>query len=174
MATGVAWARHELLEAMPPYQTGSNMAHDVDLDSAVLEHDGQKFQAGTPNVSGPIGLAAACAYINRLGRDAVAAHERAITARALAVLAQVPGLKLIGPSSTANRLPVFCFTLPNTDVPAIVKALDAEGVAVRGGDMAALPLLQRFGTRAAARVSCYLYNSVEEIDRLGEILMRLR
>ena len=174
MATGVAWARRELLEAMPPYQTGSNMAHDVDLDSAVLEHDGQKFQAGTPNVSGPIGLAAACAYMNRLGRDAVAAHERAITARALAVLAQVPGLKLIGPWSTDNRLPVFCFTLPNTDVPAIVKALDAEGVAIRGGDMAALPLLQRFGTGAAARASCYLYNSVEDIDRLGAILMRLR
>jgi cysteine desulfurase/selenocysteine lyase len=174
MATGVAWARHELLEAMPPYQTGSNMAHDVDLDSAVFEHDGQKFQAGTPNVSGPIGLAAACTYVNGLGRDAVATHEKAITTRALAVLAQVPGLKLIGPSSSENRLPVFCFTLTTTDVPAIVKALDAEGVAIRGGDMAALPLLQRFGTRAAARVSCYLYNSIDEIDRLGEILMRLR
>jgi cysteine desulfurase/selenocysteine lyase len=173
MATGVAWARHELLEEMPPYQTGSNMAHDVDLDSAVLEHDGQKFQAGTPNVSGPIGLAAACGYLNSLGRDAVAAHERAITSRALAVLGQVPGLKLIGPSSAENRLPVFCFTLPNVDVPAIVKALDAEGVAIRGGDMAALPLLQRFGTRAAARVSCYLYNSIDEVDRLGEILVRL-
>src|SRR5688500_5231858 len=167
MATGVAWARHELLEAMPPYQTGSNMAHDVGLDSAVLEHDGQKFQAGTPNVSGPIGLAAACTYVNGLGRDAVATHEKAITTRALAVLAQVPGLKLIGPSSSENRLPVFCFTLTTTDVPAIVKALDAEGFAIRGGDMAALPLLQRFGTRAAARVSCYLYNSVEENDRLG-------
>ena len=174
MATGVAWARRELLEAMPPYQTGSNMAHDVDLDSAVLEHDGQKFQAGTPNVSGPIGLAAACAYMNRLGRDAVAAHEKAITARALAMLARVPGLKLIGPSSPENRLPVFCFTLAKTDVPAIVKALDAEGVAIRGGDMAALPLLQRFGTTAAARMSCYLYNSTEEIDRVGEMLMRLR
>ncbi len=76
MATGVAWGRRELLEAMPPYQTGSNMAHDVDLDNAVLEHDGQKFQAGTPNVSGPIGLAAACAYLNGLGRDTIAAHER--------------------------------------------------------------------------------------------------
>ena len=72
---------------MPPYQTGSNMAHDVDLDSAVLEHDGQKFQAGTPNVSGPIGLAAACAYLNGLGRDAIAAHERALTAHALSMLA---------------------------------------------------------------------------------------
>ena len=174
MATGVAWARRELLEAMPPYQTGSNMAHDVDLESAVLEHDGQKFQAGTPNVSGPIGLAAACAYMNGLGREAIAAHERAITARALAMFARVPGLKLIGPSAADNRLPVFCFTLVNTEVPAIVKALDAEGIAIRGGDMAALPLLQRFGTRAAARVSCYLYNSIDEIDRLGEILMRLR
>ena len=173
MATGVAWARHELLEAMPPYQTGSNMAHDVDLEGAVLEHDGQKFQAGTPNVSGPIGLAAACAYINRLGRDAIAAHERAVTVRALEMFRRVPGLKLIGPAAPDNRLPVFCFTLPKVDVPAIVKALDAEGVAIRGGDMAALPLLQRFGTKAAARVSCYLYNSIDEIDRLGEILMRL-
>jgi cysteine desulfurase / selenocysteine lyase len=173
MATGVAWARHELLEAMPPYQTGSNMAHDVDLESAVLEHDGQKFQAGSPNVSGPIGLAAACAYMNGLGREAVAAHEKTITARALAVLMRVPGLKLIGPAAPENRLPVFCFTLPNADVPSIVKALDAEGIAIRGGDMAALPLLQRFGTRVAARVSCYLYTSVDEIDRLGEILLRL-
>ena len=172
MATGVAWARHDLLEAMPPYQTGSNMAHDVDLEGAVLEHDGQKFQAGTPNVSGPIGLAAACAYVSRIGRDAIAAHERAITTRALEMFRRVPGLKLIGPSTPEHRLPVFCFTLPKLDVPAIVKALDAEGIAIRGGDMAALPLLQRFGTKAAARVSCYLYNSVEEIDRLGEILMR--
>jgi cysteine desulfurase/selenocysteine lyase len=173
MATGVAWARRELLEAMPPYQTGSNMAHDVDLESAVLEHDGQKFQAGSPNVSGPIGLAAACAYVTGLGREAIAAHERAITARALAMFARVPGLTLIGPSTPEHRVPVFCFTLAHAGVPAIVKALDAEGVAIRGGDMAALPLLQRFGTRAAARVSCYFYNSVDEIDRLGEILMRL-
>lgn len=173
MATGVAWARHDLLEAMPPYQTGSNMAHDVDLETAVLEHDGQKFQAGTPNVSGPIGLAAACAYMNGLGREAIAAHERAITTRALSMFARVPGLKLIGPSTAENRLPVFCFTLATSDVPGIVKALDAEGVAIRGGDMAALPLLQRFGAKAAARVSCYLYTSIDEIDRLGETLMRL-
>jgi len=124
-------------------------------------------------VSGPIGLAAACAYVNRLGREAIAVHERAITARALEMFRRVPGLKLIGPATADNRLPVFCFTLPNVDVPAIVKALDAEGIAIRGGDMAALPLLQRFGTKAAARVSCYLYNSIDEIDRLGEILMRL-
>lgn len=173
MATGVAWARRELLEAMPPYQTGSNMAHEVDLENAVLEHDGQKFQAGTPNVSGPVGLAAACRYLNGLGRDAIAAHERAITTHALAMFGRVPGLKLIGSTAADQRVPVFCFTLQNAEVPAIVRTLDAEGVAVRGGDMAALPLLQRFGTSAAARVSCYLYNSIDEIDRLGAALLRI-
>lgn len=173
MATGVMWARRELLQAMPPYQTGSNMAHEVDLERAVLEHDGQKFQAGTPNVSGPIGLAAACAYLDGLGRGAIAAHERALTDRALSVLREVPGLQLIGPASADERVPVFCFTIRGVAVPAIVKALDDEGVAVRGGDMAALPLLERFGTKAAARVSCYLYNTTAEIDRLGDVLRRL-
>ncbi len=175
MATGVAWARPELLEAMPPYQTGSNMAHDVDLDgNAVLEHDGQKFQAGTPNVSGPIGLAAACAYLNGLGRGAVNEHERAITTRALKALRQVPKLKLIGRwEDDGQRVPVFCFTIDGVPVAAIVKALDAEGVAVRGGDMAALPLLKRLGVTAAARMSAYLYTSPEEIDRTAAVLMRL-
>ena len=173
MATGVAWARREILEAMPPYQTGSNMAHDVTFDSAVFEHDGQKFQAGTPNVSGPIGLAAACAYVNAIGRDAIASHEQTLTTRALEVLKRVRGLKLIGSTTADNRVPVFCFTIDGIPVPAIVKALDEEGIAIRGGDMAALPLLERFGTKTAARVSAYLYNTVEDIDRLGAILARL-
>ena len=174
MATGVAWARHEILEAMPPYQTGSNMAHDVTFDSAVLEHDGQKFQAGTPNVSGPIGLAAACAYLDGLGRSAIAEHEQALTRRALEMFGRLRGVKLIGPATAGDRVPVFCFTLDGVPVPAIVKALDDEGIAIRGGDMAALPLLERFGTKSAARVSAYLYNSVQDIDRAGAVLDKLR
>ena len=173
MATGVAWAKLDLLDAMPPYQTGSNMAHDVDFEHAVFEHGGQKFQAGTPNVSGPIGLAAACAYLNGLGRAAIADHERILTTRTLAMLRGIPKLTLIGPSSVENRVPVFCFTLDGTPVPAIVKALDDEGIAVRGGDMAALPLLRRFGTSAAVRISAYLYSSPDEIDRIGDVLKRL-
>jgi cysteine desulfurase/selenocysteine lyase len=173
MATGVAWARHEILEAMPPYQTGSNMAHDVTMDGAVLEHDGQKFQAGTPNVSGPIGLAAACAYLNGLGRTVIAEHEQTLTRHALGVFKRVRGLKLIGATTADDRVPVFCFTIDGVAVPAIVKALDDQGLAIRGGDMAALPLLERFGTRAAARVSAYLYNTVEDLDRLGAVLDRL-
>jgi cysteine desulfurase/selenocysteine lyase len=173
MATGVAWARQEILEAMPPYQTGSNMAHDVTLDHAVFEHDGQKFQAGTPNVSGPVGLAVACAYLNGLGRAAIAAHERELTTRALEMFRSIRGLKLVGSASADNRVPVFCFTINGVAVPAIVKALDDEGIAIRGGDMAALPLLERFATKTAARVSLYLYNTAEEIDRLGAALRRL-
>jgi len=174
MATGVAWARHEILEAMPPYQTGSNMAHEVTVDSEVLEHDGQKFQAGTPNVSGPVGLAAACAYLDRLDRAAVAAHERTLVAHALDVFGHVRGLKLIGSTRPNDRVPVFCFTIDGVAVPAIVKALDEEGIAIRGGDMAALPLLERFGVKEAARVSCFLYNTVEDLDRLGAVLDRLK
>ena len=173
MATGVAWARREILEAMPPYQTGSNMAHEVTFDGAVLEHDGQKFQAGTPNVSGPIGLAAACAYLNGLGRTAIAEHEQALTRHALDLFKRVRGLKLIGSTTADDRVPVFCFTIDGVAVPAIVKALDDQGLAIRGGDMAALPLLERFGTRAAARVSAYLYNTVQDLDRLGAVLDRL-
>jgi cysteine desulfurase/selenocysteine lyase len=173
MATGVAWARHEILEAMPPYQTGSNMAHDVTFDSAVFEHDGQKFQAGTPNVSGPIGLAAACGYLNGLGPSAIAGHEHLLTTRALEVFRRIRGLKLIGSNSAEDRVPVFCFTIDGVAVPAIVKAMDDEGIAIRGGDMAALPLLERFGTKAAARVSAYLYNTVQDIDRMGGVLSRL-
>ena len=173
MATGVAWARHEILEAMPPYQTGSNMAHDVTFDAAVLEHDGQKFQAGTPNVSGPIGLAAACTYLNGLGRAAIASDERHVTTHALDMFTRVRGLKLIGSTTPDDRVPVFCFTIDGVTVPAIVKALDEEGIAIRGGDMAALPLLERFGIKAAARVSAYLYNTVQDIDRVGAVLDRL-
>jgi cysteine desulfurase/selenocysteine lyase len=158
---------------MPPYQTGSNMAHDVTLDDAVFEHDGQKFQAGTPNVSGPIGLAAACAYLNGLGRAAIAAHERELTTHALEMFRGIRRLTLVGSASADHRVPVFCFTINGIAVPAIVKALDDEGIAIRGGDMAAMPLLERFGTKAAARVSMYLYNTTQDIDRLGAVLRKL-
>ena len=83
-------------------------------------------------------------------------------------------MKLIGSATATDRVPVFCFTIDGVAVPTIVKALDEDGIAIRGGDMAAQPLLERFGTKAAARVSCYLYNTVEEIDRLGAVLERLK
>ncbi len=173
MGTGVLWARRELLEAMPTYQTGSNMAHEVDLTNAVLEHDGQKFQAGTPNVSGAVGLAAAVEFLDGLGRQAIWDHDQTLVRHTLGRLREVPGLRLIGPTSPENRVPVFCFTIAGVAVPAIVKGLDDDGLAIRGGDMAAQPLLERFGVKAAARVSCYLYNTTADIDQLVDSLQRL-
>ena len=173
MGVGVLWGRRELLEAMPPYQLGSNMAHDVDLESAHYEHAALKYGAGTPNVAGPIGLRAAIAYVNTTGRNAILDHERTLTAHALNRLRGIRGLRLLGPLTAVDRLPVFSFVLQGVSPIDVVRRLDAEGIAIRAGDLAALPLLKRFGVTAAARASCYFYTTTGEIDRLGEALERL-
>ncbi len=173
MGVGVLWARSDLLEEMVPYQAGSNMAHDVDVDGRVLESAARKFGAGTPNVSGPIGLAAAVRYIEALGRSAIERYEESLTRHALARLSEVRGLRLIGPDTPEQRIPVFAFTLADRSPRDILRALDARGIAVRAGDLSALPLLKRFGVTAAARASCYLYSSRTEIDALAGALSSL-
>lgn len=173
MGVGVLWARRELLEEMPPYQAGSNMAHDVDLESARYEHAAMKFGAGTPNVSGPVGLAAAVAYLTGAGPDVIRKHEQALTEYALQEFKAIPGLRLLGPKTAANRVPVFSFSLEGSSPMDVVRALDEEGIAIRAGDLAARPLLNRLGVPAAARVSCYFYNTKDEIDRLVWALQRL-
>jgi cysteine desulfurase/selenocysteine lyase len=166
MGVGVLWARRELLDAMPPYQSGSNMAHDVDLESVRYERAALKFGAGTPNASGPIGLAAAVEYLTRAGRDVVHRHERSLTEYALARLNGIRGLQILGPTTAEDRVPVFSFTLAGWKPLDLVRELDARGIAIRAGDLAALPLLKRLGVTSAARASCYLYTTKEEIDRL--------
>jgi cysteine desulfurase / selenocysteine lyase len=171
MGIGALWARRELLEGMAPYQSGSNMAHDVELELPIpYEHAALKFGAGTPNVSGPVGLAAAIDYLNRIGRDAVRNHEQSLTEYASRRLGDVRGLRILGPRTAADRIPVFAFTLEGRTPAEIVKDLDTAGVAVRAGDLASLPLLKRLGVTAAARASCYLYTDFGDIDRLADIL----
>jgi cysteine desulfurase/selenocysteine lyase len=174
MGVGILWARRELLEAMPPYQSGSNMAHEVDATSAQFEHGALKYQAGTPNVSGPVGLAAAIEMLSEIGFDALARHDRMLVEHASRRFAGVPGLRILGTmADLANRVPVFTFTLGSIPVQHIVAALDEQGIAVRAGDMAAMPLLKRFGVSEAARASCYLYTTLDEIDRLVDALLVL-
>jgi cysteine desulfurase/selenocysteine lyase len=172
MGVGVLWARRDWLDRLPPYQQGSNMAHEVEADSAQYEHGALKYQAGTPNVAGPVGLAAALDVLDRIGLDAVRQHDDALVAHARARFARVPGLRVLGSLEVSGRLPVFTFTLRGVATARLVTALDAEGIAVRGGDMAALPLLRRFGLTDAVRASCYLYTTLDEIDRLAEVLAR--
>jgi SufS family cysteine desulfurase len=173
MGVGVLWAREELLERMRPYQAGSNMAHDVDIDGEHLESGARKFGAGTPNVSGPVGLAAAIGYLQQLGRAAIEEHEASVTHHALRRLREVRGLRLLGPGEADHRVPVFSFTIAGHEPLAVLRHLDARGIAVRAGDLAARPLLKHFGVGAAVRASCYCYTQPEEIDRLVQGLHEL-
>jgi len=173
MGSGVLWARLELLEEMSPYQSGSNMAHEIDLESQNFEHAALKFGAGTPNVSGAIGLAAAVDYLHTEDRKAIECHETHLTQYALEQLTRISGLRLLGPRSATQRVPVFSFVLAGHGPAAVLRYLDTQGIAVRAGDLAARPLLKSFGVSAAVRASCCLYTSTDEIDRLAAALAEL-
>jgi cysteine desulfurase/selenocysteine lyase len=172
MGVGVLWGRRELLDAMPPYQGGSNMAHDVGIESMHLSDGALKYGAGTPNVSGPVGLAAAIGYLRHIGPNALRQHELSITRRFLDRVGAIPGVRLLGSTNADEKISVFAFTVRGREPSAVLKALDAKGIAVRAGDLASLPLLERLGTKTAVRASCYVYTTVEEIDRLALELRR--
>jgi cysteine desulfurase/selenocysteine lyase len=172
MGIGVLWARSELLERMRPYQAGSNMAHAVDLHAQHFERAARKFGAGTPNVCGPVGLAAAIRYLKSVGRGAIEQHERALVSHGLDRLGAIPGLRLLGPLEARDRLPVFSFTLNDRAPLEVLSYLDSHEIAVRAGDLSALPLLRRLGATGAVRASCYLYTQSEELDRLADALER--
>ncbi len=173
MATGVVWGRRDRLDQMPPYHVGSNMAHEVSFTHAELEQGALKYQAGTPDVAGPVGLSAAVQFFEQAGREAVQRYDQALVGHGLARLRDVPGLRLIGPTGTDQRIPVFTFTLPGRGATAVAAELDRRGIAVRAGDMAALPLLKRFGATEAVRASAYVYSTLGDLDRLADVLAQL-
>ncbi len=176
MGTGVLWARKELLTAMPPYQSGSIMIHSVDINSTPthFEEAALKFNAGSPNAAGAIGLAAAIKFMNALDRAALRKHDQELTQHALERLAEVKGLRILGPKKPEDRISVLSFVLAGHKAADVMQALDAEGIAVRAGDLAGLPLLKRLGTEEAVRASCYIYSTIEEIDRLADVLQKLQ
>ena len=173
MGVGVLWGRRELLDALPPYHGGSNMAHDVDLDGLALSEGALKFGAGTPNVSGAVGLAAAMRFLRQLTPQAIRAHDREIATHFIHRVGGIAGVRLLGSTDPAEKISVFAFTVRGHEPRAVLQALDARGIAVRAGDLASLPLLKRLGTHAAVRASCYVYTTTAEIDRLGDALERL-
>ena len=174
MGSGVLYGRRELLDAMDPYQAGSNMAHDIGLESAEYSAGALKFGAGTPNVSGPVGLAAAARFIDSIGLDAIRKYELDLTRHALERLREIPGLRVLGQAPAEKRISVLSFLMDGVDVSEIVAALDKKGIAIRGGDLASLPLLERLGVQRAARASLYLYSTIEEVDRLADALKEIR
>jgi cysteine desulfurase / selenocysteine lyase len=168
MATGVVWGRLELLDQMPPYHVGSNMAHEVDFEHSSFEHGALKFQAGTPDVAGPVGLAAAIDFLSAAGAESAWRRDQELVCHGLARLSAIKGLRLLGPRTAEQRVPVFTFVMNGQSPTAVAKALNERGIAIRAGDMAALPLLRRFGVTEAARASAYLYSTTDDIDRLAD------
>lgn len=173
MGVGGLVMRRELLEAMPPYQMGGDMiAHVGDAHTTwnVLPH---KFEAGTPNVEGPVGLAAACDYLDALGMDRVHAHEQALTRLASERLAAIPGVRVLGPAPE-GRGGVASFTLEGVHPHDLSQMLDADGVCVRAGHHCAQPLMRALGVHATTRASFYVYNDVADVEALAASVERAR
>ncbi len=165
--TGVS-VNPDLYDAMPPFQAGSNMVHEVELESAPVRfaEGALKFEAGTPNVAGAVGLAAAVRFLESLGRKELWTREQGLTEHVLSRLGKVKALRILGPTKASERISVFSFVVENGKPLNIAASLDRLGIAVRAGDLASLPALKRFGVTAAVRASCYIYTSAEDIDRL--------
>ena len=170
---GFLWGREELLEDMDPFLYGGEMIHEVWPDRATWNELPWKFEAGTPNIAGGIGLAAAVDYLSRIGMDRVEACERELTAYALKRLLEFPGLTLYGPRDVQDRLGVLSFALEGIHPHDIASILDLHGVAVRSGSHCAQPLMRRLGVEGTARISLYVYNTPEEVDRAVEALRKV-
>ncbi len=166
MGIGVLVARPELLDSMEPFQTGGEMIRQVTLESATWNDIPWRFESGTPNVGGAVGLAAAVDYLGAIGMDRVRAHEAAVTAYALERLVELDGLRLLGPGDVEQQGGVVSFTLGDVHPHDVAQVLDAEGIAVRAGDHCAMPLHTRFGLSASTRVSFSVYSTNDEVDAL--------
>jgi cysteine desulfurase / selenocysteine lyase len=172
-ASGGLYGRAELLDAMDPFLGGGEMITDVWLDHATWNEVPWKFEAGTQNVGDVIALGVAVDYLERLGMDAVMAHEREITGYALERLRQVPGLHILGPGLD-ERGGVVSFTMDGMHPHDIAQVLDQDGVCVRAGHHCTKPLHRKLGMAASVRASFYVYTIKEEIDALAAGLMKTK
>ncbi len=161
---GILYAKSELLEKMIPYQGGGDMITSVSLHKSTFKAPPFRFEAGTPNIAGFVGLGAAIDYLEALGLDRVAAYERELLDYATEALTAIPGLRLIG--RARHKAAVLSFVLENVHPHDIGTILDQEGIAIRTGHHCAQPVMERYGVPATARASLAFYNLPSEIDAL--------
>jgi cysteine desulfurase/selenocysteine lyase len=169
---GALWGRREHLEAMPPWQGGGDMILSVAWDRTVYNKPPHKFEAGTPDMAGAVGLAAAIEWMEGLGRDAIAAHEADVLAHGTARLSAIPGVRLVG--TAPEKAGVLSFVLDDVHPHDVGTILDREGVAIRTGHHCAQPLMARFGVPATARASLGAYNTRAEMDALAAGLEKVK
>jgi cysteine desulfurase/selenocysteine lyase len=170
---GVLYGKAELLESMPPYQAGGDMIRSVTFERTQYNTLPYKFEAGTPDIAGAIGLGAAIHYVERIGLDRIAAWEHELLRHGTGRLATVPGLRLFGPPAD-RKAAIFSFTLSHAHPHDIGTILDQEGIAIRTGHHCCQPLMHRLGVDATARASLAFYNTFDEIDRLVAALDRVQ
>lgn len=163
---GVLWGRRELLGAMPPFLTGGSMIEQVRMEGTTFAAPPQKFEAGVPMAAQAVGLGAAVDYLTAVGMDAIAAHERDLTAYVLENLAAVRGLRIIGPTDTENRGGTVSFVVDGIHPHDVGQVLDDLGIEVRVGHHCAWPIVRRYGIPATTRATLYLYNGTDDIDAL--------
>ncbi len=169
---GVLYGKRQMLEAMPPYQGGGDMIRSVTFEKTLYNQLPYKFEAGTPNMAGVIGLAVAIEYVQGIGLDAIAAHEHELLLYGTKCLSSVPGLRMIG--TAKEKAGVLSFVMEDIHPHDIGTVLDRQGIAIRTGHHCAQPLMQRFGIAATARASLAMYNTMGELDALVAGLYKLR
>ena len=170
--TGALWARREHLEAMPPFFGGGEMIREVRFDGTSFAEAPHKFEAGTPNIAGFVGLSAAIDYYQSVGFEAIHAWEQQLLAYATKRLREIPGLRIIG--EAAEKEPVISFLIDGTQATDLATLLDLQGVAVRSGHHCAHPLMQFFGVPSTLRASLAFYNTREEVDAFIVALLKVR
>jgi cysteine desulfurase/selenocysteine lyase len=169
---GLLYGRQEVLADMPPYQGGGEMILSVDFQKSTWKHAPHRFEAGTPDISGAIGLHAAMDYLDGIGRQNIAAHDQELGAYGYAKLSHIKGIRLFGPH--IGRAGLVSFLLPDVHAHDVVTVADQRGVALRGGHHCNQPLMRKLGVESTARASFYFYNTTAEIDRFAEVVVEIQ
>ena len=166
--SGALYGRTEVLESIPPWHGGGEMIVSVTLEKSAFKKPPHRFEAGTPNIAGAIGLAAAIDYIENIGRAAIFEHDAGLTSYAVERMSELPGMRLLGP--TGERGAIVGFVMDAAHPHDLTTFADRQGLALRGGHHCNQPLMRRFGLPGTTRASFYFYNTKEEIDRMIDIL----
>ena len=170
--TGLLWAKGAHLQSMPPFFGGGEMIREVRFEGTTFAEPPHRFEAGTPNIAGFVGLGAAIEHVESIGIERIAARERELLEHAQAALREVPGLRFFG--EAPGKAPVISFLVAGAHAHDLATLLDHEGIAVRSGHHCAHPLMQFYGVPATLRASLAYYNTHEEIDRFVAALLRVR
>lgn len=169
---GMLFGRQEVLDPMPPFQGGGEMILTVEYSHSTWKPAPHRFEAGTPDMSGAVGLHAAMDYLDRIGRERIAEHDQELGAYAYAKLSGIPGIRLFGPH--VGRAGLVSFLLNDVHAHDVVMLADQRGIALRGGHHCTQPLMRKLGVESTARASFYFYNTTTEIDRLAEVLREIQ